>query len=598
MCDLAEALNIEEVPVEAGDLVSPRYLSPRDLCLVNGIDKMAIQEDATADHGDDKNGHETAEDEDSIKIVHPTSEFNDNGKRRKSVADLKNMFESFSEDPSVEEDLDEKFDLVNGFNKLQNEDLILDQKFDAFFDNVNDNLNEENPLSSFVLKTPSKSQPPLIETESPIKMVLDMITPPPDADMDEEESNVPAAEDKIKPKNKSGKLAKNGKPTTPARKKIGIEKKGDKKTENLKTTVRKCSLTKETPVPKENTNSSKPNTPSKRATGVGYDGRPLLVVKKSSTPNMSSTTTKPIAAPRRNSMPATSKSVPVPSARKVSANNPSNPTTPKRTVSKPTTSTTKPTTASTRASATTSKPTTTTTTKPSIATSKTDKPAAKPTSAATKSTDTKATAKHKGVPFLPKKITSSASSISGRSSTTTTKSVPTTTSAKQPLSKPTTNGTKPTTNGAKPTTNGTKPTTNGAKPTTNGTKPMTNGTNPMTNGAKPTSNCTRPISNSTRPTTNGAKPTTNCTKPTEKIEKSTLKSSNMITITNGRTVGKKASITDDKSQTDSISKHVIRKRIVPKTNGDSTQAKNASQQNKNNYNLARDLVLDIVTKSI
>merc|ERR1719319_1563233 len=230
MCDLAEALNIEEVPVEAGDLVSPRYLSPRDLCLVNGIDKMAIQEDATADHGDDKNGHETAED--SIKIFHPTSEFNVNGKRRKSVADLKNMFESFSEDPSVEEDLDEKFDLVNGFNKLQNEDLILDQKFDAFFDNVNDNLNEENPLSSFVLKTPSKSQPPLIETESPIKMVLDMITPPPDADMDEEESNVPAAEDKIKPKNKSGKLAKNGKPTTPARKKIGIEKKGDKKTEN------------------------------------------------------------------------------------------------------------------------------------------------------------------------------------------------------------------------------------------------------------------------------------------------------------------------------------------------------------------------------
>merc|ERR1719319_1290442 len=175
MCDLAEALNIEEVPVEAGDLVSPR-----DLSLVNGIDKMAIQEDATADHGDDKNGHETAEDEDSIKIFHPTSEFNDNGededsikifhptsefndngKRRKSVADLKNMFESFSEDPSVEEDLDEKFDLVNGFNKLQNEDLILDQKFDAFFDNINDNLNEENPLSSFVLKTPSKSQPPL-----------------------------------------------------------------------------------------------------------------------------------------------------------------------------------------------------------------------------------------------------------------------------------------------------------------------------------------------------------------------------------------------------------------------------------------------------
>merc|ERR1719319_2115611 len=187
MCDLAEALNIEEVPVEAGDLVSPRYLSPRDLCLVNGIDKMAIQEDATADHGDDKNGHETAEDEDSIKIVHPTSEFNDNGKRRKSVADLKNMFESFSEDPSVED---------------------LDEKFDAFFDNVNDNLNEENPLSSFVLKTPSKSQPHLMETKSPIKMVLDMITPPPDADMDEEESNVPAAEDKIKLKNKSENSAK------------------------------------------------------------------------------------------------------------------------------------------------------------------------------------------------------------------------------------------------------------------------------------------------------------------------------------------------------------------------------------------------------
>merc|ERR1719509_513698 len=172
--------------------------------------------------------------------------------------------------------------------------------------------------------------------------------------MDEEESNVPA-EDKIKPKNQTGKLAKNGKPTTPARKKIGIEK-GDKKIENPKTTVRKCSLTKETPVPKENTNSSKPNTPSKRATGVGYDGRPLLVAKKSSTPNMSSTTTKPIAAPRRNSMPATSKSVPVPSARKVSANNPSNPTTPKRTVSKPTTSTTKPTTATTTTS--TTKPTT------------------------------------------------------------------------------------------------------------------------------------------------------------------------------------------------------------------------------------------------
>merc|ERR1719319_710844 len=352
-----------------------------------------------------------------------------------------------------------------------------------------------------------------METESPIKMVLDMITPPPDADMDEEESNVPAAEDKIKPKNKSENSAKNGKPTTPARKKIGIEKKCDKKTESLKTTVRKCSLTKETPVPKENTNSSKPNTPSKRATGVGYDGRPLLVVK------MSSTTTKPIAAPRRNSMPATSKSVPVPSARKVSANTPSNPTTPKRTVSKQTTSTTKPTTASTRASAT-SKPTTT---KPLIATSKTDKPTAKPTSAAPKSTDTKATAKHKGVPFLPKKITSSASSISERSSTTTTKSVPTTTSSKQPLSKP--------------TTNGSKPTTNGSKRTTNGTKPMTNGTKPMTNGTKPTSN--------------GTRPTTNCTKPTEKIEKSTLKSSNMITITNGRTVGKKASITDDK--TDSIS---------------------------------------------
>merc|ERR1719509_280811 len=257
--------------------------------------------------------------------------------------------------------------------------------------------------------------------------------------MDEEESNVPA-EDKIKPKNQTGKLAKNGKPTTPARKKIGIEK-GDKKIENPKTTVRKCSLTKETPVPKENTNSSKPNTPSKRATGVGYDGRPLLVVKKSSTPNMSSTTTKPIAAPRRNSMPATSKSVPAPSARKVSANNPSNPTT----------------------------------TKPSIATSKTDKPAAKPTSAATKSTDTKTTAKHKGVPFLPKKITSSASSISGRSSTTTssttTKSVSTTTSAKQPLSKPTTNCTKPTAIGTKPMTNGSKPTTNGTKPMTNGAKP-------------------------------------------------------------------------------------------------------------------------------
>merc|ERR1719319_1390283 len=43
MCDLAEALNIEDVPVEAGDLVSPRYLSPRDLCLVNGIDKMAMK---------------------------------------------------------------------------------------------------------------------------------------------------------------------------------------------------------------------------------------------------------------------------------------------------------------------------------------------------------------------------------------------------------------------------------------------------------------------------------------------------------------------------------------------------------------------------
>jgi len=79
----------------------------------------------------------------------------------------------------------------------------------------------------------------------------------------------------------------------------------------------------------------------------------------------------------------------------------------------------------------------------------------------------------------------------------------------------------------------------------------------------------------------------NGTQPT-----STSKSSNIITITNGRTIGKKASITDEKSEADAIAKHIIKKKSITKPG-----IKKGGQENKV-YNIARDLIMDIVAKSI
>jgi len=595
--------------------------------LVNGIDKMNI-EAAPEDDNIAKvvlvNGHATAQDVTDAGPDQSMNEFNINGKRRQSVADLKNMFESFREDPGVDDDLEDKLDRTH---KTHNGDFVLDQKFDAFFESVNgckdDNLDENNPINSFVLKTPSKSQPPNVENESPIKLVLDMITPPPDADLDEEAGDLQNKAEKGKSKPSFTKSAK-GKPATPARKKIGVDSKGagGQKRPDTNQPTKKPSQTKETVAAEE-----KPKSPSKRPPGIGYDGRPLMVVKlkKTSTPTMSSGTAKPVAAPRRNSMPSTTKqtptssfmpatSKPMPTSRKQSGQNNTentpkksvtNPSTPKKTslnsstpkktslnsstpkktapkpssVSKPATSTTKtsrptsstdkasiatkPTSSVSKSTTSTSKPTTaklaapaskssTATTKPSTAVTKpntaTNKPkteATKPistatkqnptvkqTSTATKPVDNKSTVKHKGVPFLPKKVTSSA----------------------------------PSTAKSSPTTNSTTSSQSSSKST------------------KPANNQTK----STKPTATGGKEMGNGSKPTSTSKSST----NIITITNGRTIGKKASITDEKSEADAIAKHIIKKKSITKSG-----IKKGGHENKV-YSIARDLIMDIVAKSI